>query len=1614
MKTEKQLARAYSELAQRLTGKRFLTASGLTRKEAAALLNREVWLEKLGRVLPIRRRVLCADVLELCRPEMERLAGSEQPEKGWLVYIYGTTSRILYPDLGPRPEDGRCRAAALFYLEVLRLVLDYEREALPFDPAYDFAFLSQEEFSGCTQAEEYRRFLEDWREQHIYQLLRLGNEATPFSTLSHIAGVHYVAMAAARGLAAAGVPVDLALVSGAAAGHDLGKYGCKPGERVPYLHYFYTDQWFTRMGLPVISHIAANHSTWDLEPENLTVESLLLIYADFRSKQERGPDGREVTRIYGLDDSFQIILSKLDNVDAKKLRRYQFVYARLHDFEDYMRSLGVDVDLTGHPAPVKELPSVVLRSVDDTIQSLVFLGIRHNLDVMHTLADERGFGNILEAARSEKDWKNIRAYLDIFREYSTYLSGAQKSQLLDFLYELLCHREGDIRRYAADLTGQVVARFNAGYRKERPADTPDVNEQTALSLWELTLARIIRPDHKLTAQHKNWIGYSLKGVVGSLLAHALPEDLPEFFQRLLDWYRQPGRMGDGGAFALLDTLYDLPVDRCTDEEIEMLVEFAAFYFLRDALPLRISAARFFKVLTARLPHGHPSRRRIALLATGMPVENDVTTLFLQYRILSNLELDVTMHRRVLYGTDVVSEIFLDNLKTGTPWIIKAVNIKLLADQVDQGHTDHILHIATHLCNLIKVSEQVVVRCDAGAALLRIVKLLTPDQRNEISVELVKGLEVGEYEFSKYIPQYLGEFALWLPPEQLDELIENLRASLSSANERIVCGALDTLAVILEYYGVYASQFAEPSEENRRRADRLLGCLLGGLASHRVTVRQEALQLLGQLFASTRLSEAEKNRLFGLCFQKLLFFLDENQPTILSLYYRAAALSHICRFISNYHVENGRLPVSIWNKVAFFPGTFDPFTLSHKGIVRAIRDMGYEVYLAIDEFSWSKNTQPHLVRRQIVSMSVADMFHVHLFPDEIPVNIANPSDLARLKAVFPGREVYLVVGSDVIAGASAYTALPRENSVHNMNHIVFRRASQSEREVDHQRDPKDFITGKVVELELPTHLEDISSTRIRENIDLNRDISNLIDPVAQQFIYQRGLYLREPKFKRGLPDRKFRFRFERSPEFGFLRELTHGVLGESPEAGLLAADLLQTGDGVMALCLPDGAPVGFARLRFLQPEQLFSTLHDLKLADHVRRSACGRILLISGVYLRRGEPLPDAWQLLVAETVATSLAHTCNYGVCAPLDDHCTDGLKDALERQGFVPAEQSERPVWLVDMHQPLVLMQNLATTLKEPFASDERALAACRAAHRRLQLTMTRMYPGKLVLSLPSGSIMQRMVDRITQLNGVPREPTQPRVLGPVMCVPFGKILRGRVVPNTVTKTLHTDKVYEPDLSRDAIEPFPGYSPLISQIRAIKSFGRPVVLVDDLLHHAGRLKAILPLFKQEGVEIRTVLVGMLSGYGWDSMADWGLPVESVYTIPTLRHWFVESTLYPFIGGDTVRRSTRQAAGLQPSINMILPYTTPRLEDCGREALFDFSECCLENARDLFRMLEGLYRAQYGRNLTLARLSEAVILPLCPDKGSCMSYDENLAPSVYLENDLELLRRTRAFALGGE
>jgi hypothetical protein len=120
----------------------------------------------------------------------------------------------------------------------------------------------------------------------------------------------------------------------------------------------------------------------------------------------------------------------------------------------------------------------------------------------------------------------------------------------------------------------------------------------------------------------------------------------------------------------------------------------------------------------------------------------------------------------------------------------------------------------------------------------------------------------------------------------------------------------------------------------------------------------------------------------------------------------------------------------------------------------------------------------------------------------------------------------------------------------------------------------------------------------------------------------------------------------------------------------------------------------------------------------------------------------------------------------------------------------------------------------------------------------------------------------------------------------------------------------------------------------------------------------------------------------------------------------VESNLYPFIGGDSIRREDGTYAGFIPSINLILPYVAPGfLQDVPKTALFDFSRTCLENARNILSVLEEEYQIIYERKLTLNRLSEAVISPRYPDKGIHMSYDPNQAPSAYITNDLEILMR---------
>ncbi len=1536
---------------------------------------------RLSVLFDSRTRISCSAAADICGTYP-----GETPEKGWLSFCYNYLRAKNFPQI-PLPSDSaRYERGALVFLTILQTLLDFERKLLPFDPAYDFQFLPPETFEACDCAEEYRRFLRAFRGEFVYELMRIGSEVTPFCTLSHIAGVHHIAATVARAIDARGEKIDIALVSAAAAAHDIGKYGCREGENVPHLHYYYTGYWLETRDMPSISHIASNHSTWDLELDALSAESLCLIYADIRCKS-RFINGQEQTVIFSLHDAFDVILQKLENVDAAKRRRYELVYRRLQDFESYLVSLGADIDLTGKMQPVPDLRDPVLLSADEAVDRLTNLSMEHHLTLMYQLSSERKFGNIIEAAHASRDWKQLRVYLNIIDEYCTYLSARQKMQALSFLYELLTHREGDIRRQAAQLIGKVIARFHLVYRKSLPQDVPsDPAEEVPYRLWEEYLEKIIRPDHKTTAQQRSQIGFTLHIVIDGVLRNCRTESQSRFIRALLAKYVHPETLDDDTAFTLLDAIRSLSQQYYDEKERSRLIDFAAYFTEKGDTRLQTAALLYLREAQRPLPQASEQMRKI-VAAVNNVTDNSITLRFLKASILQRAGDKNAEDLTVFYRQEVADDIFLDNLKTATAWVSKIVGIELLKAQAKQGHVDNMLHICTHFSNLVKVSERVVVRQEAGEALLSVLPLLRREQRNEVVVELGKGIELGQTGISKYIPDYLGRAALLLHPSELNEQVIWLKTLLGSSSDSTVHGALRTIGVLLQFYGTYRGRFSETVDQYSERRYELLGMLFQGLAHYREAVRQEALMVIAQLFDGSSLSLTERAELFTHCCRKLLFLLEKSPDTdSLTFFYRASALAHIERFLALYRIDRGTFPFEVPVKAAFFPGTFDPFTLSHKGIVRAIRELGFEVYLAVDEFSWSKKPQPHLIRRQIINMSVAGDFHVHLFPDEIPVNIANPHDMKRLRELFSGFELYLVAGADVIANASAYKKAPAPWSVHSMNHIIFLRPDQPALPAKESLQ----LTGDVIELRLPPELEDISSSRIRENVDQNRDISHYIDPAIQDFIYQNGLYLRDRQDKPLLAASEI--------SFDWLTPPYNPTLGLSDEIGKLAADAKREGEELL-LMRRNASCVGALSWRYLGTSELFAAVRDAALADRIRLRASGKILFITGISAHG-----DDAQLLLSEVIARSLADECVYAVCKPADG-ITEELEDLLLRQGFLRRE-GPAPFLEADMHTPLVLIRNLETTIQEPLAGDPRIREVISRCHARLQHALSELYPGSLVLTLSSDVIHQRLLERITAFNHVPSIPLTPRMLGECMCVPFGKMLRGKILPNTVTKTIHTDKVYTPDLRVRTIEAFPYYPPISYQIRTIKSFDRPVILVDDIMHPGHRIRTLDPLFKQEKIDVRLVLVGILSGHGKDLMKERNLPVDGAYYLPTLRQYLVESTLYPFIGGDTVKRDHEPVPGLLPGINQIQPYAEPEFgPDCSRKAVFDVSRCCIESAHEVMLMLEQVYREQFARNLTLSRLSEAVILPLCPDKGACLHYDPNLAASVYLENDLEQLMR---------
>ena len=1600
------------KISRKLLNPKYLRNHNIPKILIENFLSSSSYLENLKTMIEFTD-FTCTRTILICEYVMTELCKNRLP-KDLLRYLYNFALNKSFPEAVTIKLDENLDAACELYLTVLRIVCNVQKDYKDstWQSNYAMNFLTEEEIANLENNDEYVKFVKAFKKDYIYEMMKLNGEVFKYNTLDHICGVHYLSLHIARQLKNKNFQIDLGRVSGAAAGHDVGKYGCfgEDLKRVPHLHYYYTDQWFKKYNINYIRNIAINHSTWDLELENLSLESLILIYSDFRVKNIETSEG-VIMNIFPLAKSFKIILDKLENVDDKKEKRYRRMYAKLKDFEDYLISIGINTNCDKNENPtIHKAPIYSLMQGNDIVQNLKYLSIKHNINLMYTLRDEFSLDEILEHARSEKHWKNLRQYIRVFEEYSTYLTQKQKLQTIKFLFDNLSHPEDDIRRHCAQLIGVLIAIFDEYYSKEIPENVNIENPSISSSaLFKEYLNQLLYPSHKIMLCHRTWMGYSTRIMVNALFKNCRKSMLSTYRDIILKYYDSTYFGNTETQLFLLETAKYIPMDPY-DSKLNTLFNYIILMTNKRSNILKLSALEVINNLIIKLPKDNYLKEHlinnftVCCAKSKIPAEN---LLKLKIFTLLNIKTSIPIFQNYCQQDYAkIPDIFLSNLKTATDWIKKKNQIDLLLNYTINKAPTTGLHTAIHFCNLLKVSAVESVRHRAGIAIVKIMPYLTLPERNEVAIELLRALEIEGHRFTEYIPPFVGEIILWLPPKELNEVIDDLKIKIKIANENVKPLILKTIGVCLANYPKYKNRFTEKSDDYDSRMLNMLGILLNGLGDYKTKVKQSAVSTFGtDIFGSKLLSLQEKNVIFKLASKKILTLITEDKTEQLLFLTNSAALNHIYRFISDFSFFVGEINIPLPTKTAFFPGTFDPFSLSHKNIAQSIRNMGFEVYLSVDEFSWSKKTLPNLLRKNLLSMSISDELNIFIYPEDFPTNISNPDDLKVLKENFKESEVYFVAGSDVILNATCYKKPITQYSIHNFPHIIFERGKNK-----HLDEATKKILGEIKLIHLPSNYASISSSQIRNYIDENRDISTLIDPLVQQYIYENGFYQREPLDKLSLESSHIDISFAEEITEVFIKKFSESFNDKQLVFQILNKLSKKIAPKLVIIKnIHTHEVLGFASMHWIRSNILYKELGDDKLSSYVRENSSGRIILIDLMYINSKEKNKLLEQILITETLAYAISRDYEYAIFKPiLQELYAPSLIELLYLHGFKNVDTTDPSLTalVVNMNNPCVLNLDLENILKEPFRSNPKVKQVIYSTRKSLQKALTNLYPGELILSFDSDVLHQKMVKKVCRENNVPIKISHNKQKGDAMCVPYGDILDRYIVPNTVTKSLHTEKFFSPDLKNFKIGEFPYYLGLMHQVKMIKSFNKPVILVDNILNKGYRIKALDPLLKKESINVKKIITGILSGRGKDLMDMQNREVDSVYFIPKLKIWFNENTLYPFIGGDALWRGFYPKRNLLPSINLILPYTYPIfIRNASQKNLYELSKICIENSKELLKILENEYHILYARNLTLASLGEVLTVPRCPDIGRDMQYDLNISPSHYLENDLQLLNR---------
>ena len=378
---------------------------------------------------------------------------------------------------------------------------------------------------------------------------------------------------------------------------------------------------------------------------------------------------------------------------------------------------GVDTELLSDAPLHPEKKDAALCGPGEALAALRSMVFDNNVRLMHTITVSDSFEELLEQARNEKNLQQIRTYLGLFEEYNTYMARTHKIMALKFLYELLMHHEGDVRRQAGCIMGAILANSGPHYRKELPAAAAagdmapamyDILRESA-ALWEEYIELCLHPDYKISSKHAMRISNSLKTITGSLFRNCAPQERRQYW---LPLYRRVLTCHPSNLFVLMDALAYVPQAVIEQDELAALIPILSSALNSREVRVRICALKSLEALSGKegFPHSEMNK------AVVLPSNADPASIYLANRIrrAEGLPPLATLNFSV-------SEIYLANLKTSVHWTVKLAHIDWLCEHV-ADHPEDAFHVAMHLSNLLSVSEHLPVRERAGQALVKIAPL----------------------------------------------------------------------------------------------------------------------------------------------------------------------------------------------------------------------------------------------------------------------------------------------------------------------------------------------------------------------------------------------------------------------------------------------------------------------------------------------------------------------------------------------------------------------------------------------------------------------------------------------------------------------------------------------------------------------------------------------------------------------------------------------------------------------------------------------------------------------------------------------------------------------------